>query len=102
MGKIANPNKHKKKQAKKKKKRKKSIIKQNEKNNDNDNNMDFGNDGWGNDFSFDTTTESNETKQNGVTSPPQPIQPVTTEKTTQNATQQGDDWDAFGNFFDDE
>ena len=87
--KVKNPNKHKKEHKKKKKKKIEQI----------DNNMDFGNDDWGNGFSFDT--ESTETKQNGITSPPQQSEPVIqNEKPTPGGPQDDDDWNAFGNFFD--
>merc|ERR1712228_275644 len=88
MIKVENPNKHK----RKKKKNKKKKV---------DNQMDFGNDDWGNGFSFDTT-ESTETKQNGITSPPQKNESVTKDKLTQNEPQDDDNWNAFGNFFDDQ
>merc|ERR1712228_743306 len=93
MIKVENPNKHKRKKKKnKKKKKEKNKV---------DNQMDFGNDDWGNGLSFDTT-ESTETKQNVITSPPQKNESVTKDKLTQNEPQDDDNWNAFGNFFDDQ
>lgn len=82
--KVENPNKH------KEKAKKKEV----------DNNMDFGNDDWGNGFSFDTEAADTKASAAITSSPPQSAK----EQPTATQTQGGDDddWNAFGNFFDDE
>merc|ERR1719411_1698151 len=106
---VENPNKNKKKKQQQLSNAD-TTIKTKEKEKEIGNDMDFGNDDWGNGFSFDTKSPET-TEQNGTTSPPQNDESVTKEQIATTTTQNGateaaagddDNWNAFGSFFDDQ